>query len=253
MLEADRALYYEHANVDDKLYDPRSGLGIFYRWKVRDIASICRMHHARPCVHLSVLERIAHGTDDYAPGNLPSGAKVVITPTDAKEKEKQKEKEEAAEARAKGVEGVLRSAHAGEESLLPRVRSEIGIGLMSYYLYVGTFVFLIVAVSTPDGIQSLSDPLLVLKNMALLIYNIVTLQIGEVWASVKALAMSPGKAGVVVGGFLLAYVLMLYADSRMSTVFSQFWHRHHARLREALKAARKAALEAKTGKDVKMA
>ena len=69
---ADRALYYDHANVDDKLYDPRSGLGIFYRWKLRDIAAICRMHHARPAVHLSVLERIAHGTDDYAPGNLPA-------------------------------------------------------------------------------------------------------------------------------------------------------------------------------------
>ncbi|MDF0676886.1 MAG: hypothetical protein P0120_21505 [Nitrospira sp.] len=53
----------------------------------------------------------------------------------------------------------------------------------------------------------------------------------------KALAMSPGKAGVVVGGFLLASVLMLYADRRMSTVFSQFWHSHHARLREALKEA----------------
>jgi hypothetical protein len=127
------------------------------------------------------------------------------------------------------------------------------IGLTSYYLYVGTFVFLIVAVSTPDGIQSLSDPTLVLKNMALLIYSIVTLRLGEIWESVKALAMSPGKAGVVAGGFMLAYGLMLYADSRMSTVFSRFWHRNHTRLREALKEARRLARNWPAGKDAKVA
>lgn len=245
LLDADRALYYDHANVDDKLYDPRAGLGMFYRWKLRDIAAICRMHQVRPAVHLSVLERIAHGTDDYAPGNLPADAEVVVTPTD--------NGETAVLTRAKEVEAVLRSAHAGKESLLSRVRSEIGIGLTSYYLYVGTFLFLIVAVSTPDGIQSLLDPWLVLKNMGLLIYNILTLRLSEVWASVKALAASPGKAGVVVGGFLLAYVLMLCADSRMSAGFSQFWHRHHAQLREALKEARRIARNLPPGKDTKVA
>jgi hypothetical protein len=247
LLAADRALYYDHANVDDKLYDPRSGLGMFYRWKVRDIAGICRMHHARPAVHLSVLERIAHGTDDYAPGNLPADAKIVITPTE------DEGKRTAAQARATGVEAVLRSAHAGEESLLSRVRTEIGIGLTSYYLYVGTFVFLILAVSTPDGIQSLSNPWLVLKNMGFFIYNIVTLRLDEVWTSVKALAMSPGKLGVVIGGFLLAYGLMLQADRRMSAVFSQFWHQAHPRLRDALKQARMTALGTQAGKDTKVA
>jgi hypothetical protein len=247
LLAADRALYYDHANVDDKLYDPRSGLGIFYRWKVRDIAAICRMHHTKPSLHLSVLERIAHGTDDYAPGNLPSGAGVVITPTD------NDEKQAAALARAKRVEAVLCSAHAGQESLLSRVRNEISTGLASYYLYVFTFVVLILAVSTPDGIQSLANPWVVLKNMGLFVYNIVTLRFGDIYASVTGVATSPGKLGFVAGGFLLAYVLMLYADRRMSAVFSQFWHQAHPQLREALKRARMAALGAQTGKDTKVA
>jgi hypothetical protein len=133
------------------------------------------------------------------------------------------------------------------------MRNEIRIGLTSYYLYVTTFFFLLLAVSTPDGMQSLSAPWLVLKNMWLFVSNIVTLQFDEVWASLKALAMSPGKAGVVVGGFLLASVLMLYADRRMSTVFSQFWHSHHARLRDALKEARRIARNLTTGKDTKVA
>lgn len=235
LLAADQALYYDHANVDDKLYDPRSGLGTFYRWKVRDIAEMSRMHHVKqPAVHLSVLERIAHGTDDYAPGNLPSGASVVFTPTD------NPAEESAVQARAEKVQEVLRSAHGSEASLLSRARHEIAMGLTSYYLYVSTFFFLLVAVSTPDGIQAFFDPWPVLKNMALLIYHIVTFQFSDVWDSL-VLAMSPGEAGIVIVGFVLAGLLMIYADSRMSTVFSQFWHRHHTQLRDALKEARRIA------------
>ena len=247
LLAADRALYYDHANVDDKLYDPRSGLGLFYRWKVRDMAAICRMHHARPAIHLSVLERIAHGTDDYAPGNLSAEANVVITPTG------ESEKDTAALTRAKEVEVVLRSAHAGEESLLPRVRTEITMGLVSYYLYVSVCVFVILAVSTPDGFSSLLNPWLVLKNMALFVFNIITLQLGAVFLSLKQLAMSPWRIGVAIGGFLLAYLLMYYADHRMSSVFSQFWHKAHTPLRDALKRARNVARGLPTGKDSKVA
>ncbi len=247
LLATDRALYYDHANVDDKLYDPRSGLGIFYRWKIRDIAGICRMHHTRPAVHLSVLERIAHGTDDYAPGNLPSDASVVITPTD------DEKKHASALARAKEVEQVLRAAHAGAESLLPRVESQIAIGLGSYYLYVSVCLFVLVAVSTPDGFDSLSDPWPVLKNMGSFIFHVFTLQLGEVFASLKTLAMSPWKIGIVTSGFLLAYVLMLSADRRMSSIFSQFWHQAHPRLRDALKRARNVARGVPSGKDTKVA
>jgi uncharacterized protein (DUF2235 family) len=71
----------EHVNVDDKLYDPRAGLGSFYRWKIRDIARLCARHRVPVKVHLSVLERIAHATDDYAPGNIPGNAEVVVTDT----------------------------------------------------------------------------------------------------------------------------------------------------------------------------
>jgi len=247
LLRSDRALYYDHANVDDKLYDPRSGLGIFYRWKVRDIAEICRMHHVRPAIHLSVLERIAHGTDDYAPGNLPGNAAVVITPTD------NEGKGAAALTRAQAIESVLRSAHAGEDSLLSRVRTEMALGLASYYLYVGVCVFVLLAVSTPSGFRSMLNPLLVLKNMGLFLYNIVTLRFGDVFMSLKQLATAPWKLWVAAGGFVLAYLLMLYADRRMSAVFSQFWHQAHPKLRDALKRARDVALGLPTGKDTKVA
>ena len=129
-LPADRALYRNRANVDDKLYDPRAGMGVFYRWKPRDIAALCRRHGVRPAVHLSVLERIAHGTDDYTPGNLPPEAAVVITPSgDAHE-------DAALQERADEVQSILRSARHGHGPLLSGVRAALALGHVSYYVYV---------------------------------------------------------------------------------------------------------------------
>jgi hypothetical protein len=98
-------IHHEHANADDKLYDPRAGLGIFYRWKPRDVAAMCQEHNVRPTIHLSVLERDAHGTEDYAPGNLAADARVVITPTG------NADKDAVALERARAAESVLRAAH----------------------------------------------------------------------------------------------------------------------------------------------
>ncbi|MGH7233752.1 MAG: DUF2235 domain-containing protein [Nitrospiraceae bacterium] len=247
LVASDRALYYDHANVDGKLYDPRAGLGIFYRWKLRDIAAICRMHHVRPAIHLSVVERIAHGTDDYAPGNLPADAKVVITPTgDA-------EKDGAALQRAKEVELVLRAAHAGEESLLPRVRTERAMGLASYYVYLIACIVVVLAASAPDGVRSFLNPLSVAKNAGLFVADVATLQLGAVFTSMKQLAMSPWLIGFLAGGFLVSYLLMLSADYRMSAVFSQFWHQVQPKLRDALKRARKTARKLPTGDDTRAA
>lgn len=247
LLAADRALFYDHANVDDKLYDPRSGLGIFYRWKIRDIGEICRRHSVKPAIHLSVLERVAHGTDDYAPGNLPANAEVVITPTDSPDQET------SARKRAQAVQAVFRSAYAGEASLLPRVRTAIIVGLASYYLYVGTTLFVLVAIASPDGLASLLHPWTVLKGAALFVFHLLSLQLGAVAESISHLTMSPGLLGLAVGGFLLAYVLMLYADRRMSAVFSQFWYDVHPQLRRALKRARISAIESQEAKEPRIA
>ena len=40
ILDKDAEYYREHANVDDKLYDSRAGMGVFYRWKPRDIKTL---------------------------------------------------------------------------------------------------------------------------------------------------------------------------------------------------------------------
>ena len=239
VLESDHSLFHEHANVDDKLYNPRAGLGMFYRWKPRDIAAMCRKNKVPPAIHLSVLERIAHGSEDYAPGNLASGATVVITPTG------DREKDEAACARAKEVENVLRKAHKNGTSLLAQVKPAIITGQVSYYVYLLSCVAAVIAASAPEGSRSLINPWLVLKNAGVLIGNVATLQIGALFTTLKQLATSPWLLGLLATGFLLSYLLSLVADRRMIETFSQCWHELQPELRAALRRARQAALAAR--------
>jgi len=45
---------------------------VLYRWAPRDIVKLCAEHLINePKIHVSVFERIANGTNAYAPGNIP--------------------------------------------------------------------------------------------------------------------------------------------------------------------------------------
>ncbi len=138
-IASDRSFCAEHANVDDKLYDPRAGLGIFYRWFPREVARMCGEHGVRPSIHVSVLERIAHGTDDYSPGNLPATGQVVITETG------DRVKDAAALERAREVTGILASAGTGD-GLFETVRLPFAVGRVSYYVYVVSCALVVLAV-----------------------------------------------------------------------------------------------------------
>ena len=145
LLPSDRGYYADHANVDDKLYDPRAGAGVFYRWRPRDLETLCRDNEVTPALHVSVLERIAHGTDGYSPGNLPPRARVVVTSTG------HPERDAAAAERARGVEEVLHQAHATRESLLQRVETELRIGGLSYDVFLASLGVALLAWLTWGG------------------------------------------------------------------------------------------------------
>ena len=233
LVPGDREYYRDHANADDKVYDPRAGLGVFYRWKPRDMAALSTANRVVPTVHLSVLERIAHGTEDYAPGNLAPDARVVITPSgDAAA-------DAAAEARARAVEAVLREAHRGDPRvLIARVQAWIRVGLFSYYLYLLTCLVVVAAASAPEDLGASGWAWRWLTGTAGLVSNVATLRIGELWATLTRLASSPWLLGGLAAGFLVSYLLTLVADRRMSAVFSRFWYELQPKLRAALKAAR---------------
>jgi hypothetical protein len=211
LLTSDRLFCREHANVDDKLYDPRAGLGIFYRWLPRDMVKLCEKAGAKPVVHLTVMERIARRTEDYAPGNLAPDALVDFTPsgdpaTDA-----------VVRKRAQAAQDVLHLAHAhkGGLSLLASTKPEIRIGRASYYVYL-----LACLAGLASALAFFFAPRMVF---------------------VRSIALT-------VVASLVAYFLALFVDRRMTAAFSKFWHVEQPKLRIALKNAREMAAAAASGK-----
>lgn len=71
---------------DGRLYDPRKGLGGYYRYGPRKLAELCHYRFskndevvvARPKIHTSAFKRIAGRSQDYAPVGLPDVYDVVI-------------------------------------------------------------------------------------------------------------------------------------------------------------------------------
>jgi hypothetical protein len=122
LLKLDHELFRGHASVDDRLYDPRSGVGAFYRWAPRDIRAYCESINETPRIHLSVAERIAHGTDDYAPGNIPPNATVAFTPFDPGD-HRLAEKTHILRQRAEAIQAELQKALKGSGYLLDSVQS----------------------------------------------------------------------------------------------------------------------------------
>jgi hypothetical protein len=232
--DADRESFRSHASVDDKLYDPRAGLGVFYRWKIRDIAALCARHDAPVKVHVSVLERIAHSTDDYAPGNVPGNAAVVVTETADTNKAPQLAHPHASallQLRAETTQKVLRTLP--DESLLGQVRNVLAVGRLSYYLYLAGVI-----AAVADG------------------GSMLTSWWGGLGFSPAASIVGAAAWGGVAVAFVAAFLLSLRVDAHLSDVFSGAWYSKHDALRTALKDARiqanppKAAMAATSVRDV---
>jgi uncharacterized protein (DUF2235 family) len=230
--------YRDHANVDDKLYDPRAGMGLFYRWKPRDIAQLCRANDVTPAIHLSVMERIAHGTEDYSPGNLPPDGRVVITPNG------DLEKDATAMTRALAAEIILKSAHANtQSSLLDCVRGTISVGRLSYYIYLLSCVAALVAASGALDDPSRTGIWPITKGLALFLVNLVASPFATLYAVGQNFSGNLIRTAWIASGFLLAYLLMKITDKRLTAAFSKFWFERQKDLRLALKQARKEANE----------
>ncbi|HEX5715303.1 MAG TPA: DUF2235 domain-containing protein [Thermoanaerobaculia bacterium] len=238
LVGSERALYRDLASVDDKLYNPRAGAGMFYRWKPRDIAAMCERLRIPPVLHMSVLERIAHGTNDYAPGNLPPDAEVVITPS------REPHKDGLALERAKEVGRVFRSAHQEGKPLLARTRSAVVAGMLSYYLFLLTLLGTVFAVSAPAAGGTGMEHV---KSAGVLLGRLATLQLGEVGASLGRIPDKPWLVLLLICGYLLSGTLAVAVNRRMSNVFSEFWHDQQLSLRNALKRAREEAKELQAG------
>jgi len=74
--------YTENKDINDKLYDSRSGLGAYYTFKQRNIDNLWNTYtskETKPRIHISVFERISTRAEGYAPSNIPEDFEIVVT------------------------------------------------------------------------------------------------------------------------------------------------------------------------------
>jgi uncharacterized protein (DUF2235 family) len=130
-LESDRGYVATHQDVQDKLYDSRESFSVYYRWSPRNLADLCKKHRIPATkIHVSVIERIANGTDGYAPGNVPYDCDIVETRADKPWL--------TAERIARMREVLKQNNPAGKRSPLEEMRRTVYSGKASQYLFLLT-------------------------------------------------------------------------------------------------------------------
>ena len=73
---------HDHVNINDSIYDSRSGLAAYYRYAPRDMTKLCHqskndIYVDQPKVHESVYRRVADGVNSYAPLGVAANAVTV--------------------------------------------------------------------------------------------------------------------------------------------------------------------------------
>jgi uncharacterized protein (DUF2235 family) len=209
-VDLDWQLYHEHQNVDDFLYDSRAGLALYYEYKPRDIARMCTEQRIEPKLHASAVERIAQGPGGYAPGNIPSTARMV-GPGDPTLPLGQ-------------VMHAMQAALGRDSSLLDRVRRLVRVRKWSQHaIMVASAIF--VGLTLIDGsrgatFESWLD-LLSLHGLASLVGSFLGSAVrGGRWRDLTCVAT-----------ILIAYVIGWRAAKRMKRVFSEFWYQVIPRIR----------------------
>jgi uncharacterized protein (DUF2235 family) len=198
----------------DKLYDPRSGFGMFYRRKPRDVMHLCaRRGISVPKIHVSAFERVVQAPQGYGPGNLPPHCEVVATEDDPS-------------VRLPDVARTIAAAHASEAGmpLLERTRGLVRLSRIAYATFIlGVFGSLARTVGVMIADHSVADALLGSVATGVPIDFAATL-----WGDAIA-------RWTLVGGLTLGYVLSSMSDRRMYRCYSGFWHIHRPALRTALR------------------
>ncbi len=210
-IPAERDLYKYHADVDDKMYDSRAGLGVFYRWLPRDVQQICRVNGVAPKVHRSVFERIARNTEGYAPGSIPSDPEVISMSQST--------------AVTDAIRALVRQHHGSSGPLMERETRTQEVGHWSYRIFIYGVVLTLLSIirdfvesATTEGTETawetarrLGNDVFSSKWIALAL---------ETWWDHPWLLLVLG----------IALVLALWVDHRLDQTYSQFWHSNGMRV-----------------------
>jgi hypothetical protein len=214
---AARADYRSRHAFADRLYDPRAGLGVFYRWKPRNVKQLCaRKGIPVPTIHVSVLERIIQAPEGYAPGNLPPDCSFVTTEADPLL--------DVAE-----LADTVATAHGGRAAspLVEQQGTWVRVGLASYLTFIaGTVGALVTALAV--GFRNTSGPGDVLR-VAVPLLDTFPLSL------ITAVVREPLALSLMAVGLLLGYLLASVSDRHTSHAYSSFWHKHRPALRATIR------------------
>lgn len=198
---------HDHANAHAKLYESRSGLAVFYRYQPRDIADLCRPGQAK--VHVTAMDRIRWGTEGYAPTRLPETFEVVDPDADTKPGVRRRVEEYQAYVKA-SVDA--RRSGRDHAVALSRQRTHLYYGLL-----LSTGLFLLTLAASLWELESVGGMIAALSLALRPLLGWANPWV--TWIVTNARSVASATVGIVIPGFMDAFLQSLAATPEIATLF----------------------------------
>ncbi|MES0491285.1 MAG: DUF2235 domain-containing protein [Leptospirales bacterium] len=193
-------------NINDKCYNPRSGLNVYYRYLPRDIARLSEKAGTdTPKVHYTTFEKIVQCPEGYGPTNLPTKLEVV------------KDKETINVGNIQNQWIAISSPLGGVTSLLDKVKTWITFRRIAHFLLMTVTFSLGFFYVVTEGVVSLFS------------MDISIELVTNLW---KALIDIPWLIGYLVIIIALVLGFGLFGRAKMGKIINRFWKKNRDSLQE---------------------
>ncbi len=211
--------FRDAANEHDKLYDVRAGAGIYYRYGPRNIAGMIKDYDMEPAkIHISALKRIAMGTENYAPGNIPANFDLVVD----NEKNLGENKTVQKKLKAELNKGILTNLSDYKQTGLVNTRM-----LLHYWFLLSTLVILSLGAIWHGASSAQPDPegwLLSFMDLVKFVFGMIPLLGAYLFDNfIKPLFLYPLIGLIVLLTPVVLYVVDIMLHRKLNQHRQQVW------------------------------